>query len=478
VKINTALTLVSTSQVAVQKKLLKYAKERRDGTREGSMITVESVESLSRGEKEMWRNIRKDLEDIGISVEAFNANKGFILRWLQEALQSDVMEERSDGTQNVLENAPDSDGGSPVQPQDEGQECSSDASQCLDETGSRSTESPMRKDTEPSSPRGGTSSIATTLVTWLLRRYNQGFIAACDCSDLKSAEKLLKKGADINTQYHNQSALYRAAMRGDEGVVKWLFENKIGYKYAPEDYIYEPLVVAAKFGFTDVARIILSHVNVAEFSCRGQWHAALYEAVVCGKVETVNLLLDRGADVEAVLKAPSLSAGASLGSTPNKTLLQLAAAHGHVAVTNCLLDHGAKTHGRVADGKLAFSIAIEEGHFMVAKALLERTLDIDTKSASQNDIPEPTNNWLALRWLKDRGWIPNIGDSRILLGIIKNGDDETAYLLIEHGASIDFTDKLLSEAFEYGCHRALKLMLKKWRPDKVLSLQFLSSAGA
>jgi len=113
VKINTALTLVSTSQIAVQKKLLKYAKECRDGIRAGSMITVESVESLSRGEKEMWRNIRKDLEHIGISVEAFDANKGFILRWLQEALQSGVMGERGErgeDAQNVIGNARDSDG--------------------------------------------------------------------------------------------------------------------------------------------------------------------------------------------------------------------------------------------------------------------------------------------------------------------------------------------------------------------------------
>jgi len=240
----------------------------------------------------------------------------------------------------------------------------------------------------------------------------------------------------------------------------------------------EPLVVAAKLGLTDVARIILSDVSVMEFSCRGQWHAALYEAVVCGKVEIVNLLLDHGADVEAVLKAPSLSSFASSSClTSNKTLLHLAAARGHVAVTKCLLDHGAKTHWRASDGKLAFSIAMEAGYFMVAKALLERTLAIGTKSAPQNDIPESASNWLALRWLLDHGWKPNLylGYPRVLLGIIKNGDDETACLLIENEAIIPFTKNLLTEAFDYGCHRALKLMLEKWRPNDVLSLQFLSS---
>ena len=41
----------------------------------------------------MWREIRKKPESIGISVAAFNANKGFILEWFQDALESGAFDE-------------------------------------------------------------------------------------------------------------------------------------------------------------------------------------------------------------------------------------------------------------------------------------------------------------------------------------------------------------------------------------------------
>ncbi|PMD66949.1 uncharacterized protein K444DRAFT_623197 [Hyaloscypha bicolor E] len=50
-------------------------------------MSVATVESLTFDEKQ-WRTIRKGLEDIGISVAAFDANKAFIMEWFQHALDS------------------------------------------------------------------------------------------------------------------------------------------------------------------------------------------------------------------------------------------------------------------------------------------------------------------------------------------------------------------------------------------------------
>ena len=52
------------------------------------------MESLSKEDRSIWRAIRKDLEDIGISVGAFEANRDFILRWLSHAIETGAFEER------------------------------------------------------------------------------------------------------------------------------------------------------------------------------------------------------------------------------------------------------------------------------------------------------------------------------------------------------------------------------------------------
>ena len=65
------------SQVAITQKLNQFLKEFEDGTREDSIITNQSFESLSTDEKQIWHTIRKELEDIGITVAAFDAWLGF-----------------------------------------------------------------------------------------------------------------------------------------------------------------------------------------------------------------------------------------------------------------------------------------------------------------------------------------------------------------------------------------------------------------
>ena len=37
-------------------------------------------------DKQLWYTIRKDLEDIGITVAAFDANKDFIFEWFRNAV--------------------------------------------------------------------------------------------------------------------------------------------------------------------------------------------------------------------------------------------------------------------------------------------------------------------------------------------------------------------------------------------------------
>ena len=72
-----------------------FLREFRDGKREGSIISTQTVDSLSMDERQAWRAIRKELEDIGVSIAAFDANKDFIVNWLKTAIVTGAFEEEA-----------------------------------------------------------------------------------------------------------------------------------------------------------------------------------------------------------------------------------------------------------------------------------------------------------------------------------------------------------------------------------------------
>lgn len=69
-------------------------KEFQDGKHEGSILSIATVDSLAQDERETWRAIRKELEDIGISIAAFDANKDFIMGWFQKAVSAGAFDEQ------------------------------------------------------------------------------------------------------------------------------------------------------------------------------------------------------------------------------------------------------------------------------------------------------------------------------------------------------------------------------------------------
>jgi hypothetical protein len=85
----------STSQIRVEKKLEQFLQEFRDGKRQGSVMSNQTLDSLSIDEKQIWRTIRKELEDIGITVTAFKTNKAFIFEWFTNAVANGAFEEQS-----------------------------------------------------------------------------------------------------------------------------------------------------------------------------------------------------------------------------------------------------------------------------------------------------------------------------------------------------------------------------------------------
>ncbi|PGH33792.1 hypothetical protein GX50_03361 [[Emmonsia] crescens] len=81
-------TFVSISQFTVQQKLDRYLSMQKNGNRESSLVSEQTTDSLSSNDKLTWRSIRKELAEIGITVAAFDANRGLILNWFAEAVES------------------------------------------------------------------------------------------------------------------------------------------------------------------------------------------------------------------------------------------------------------------------------------------------------------------------------------------------------------------------------------------------------
>jgi hypothetical protein len=82
------------SQANVEKKLDNFLREFREGKRQDSLISVQTSDSLGKDEREIWRKIRKELKEIGITVAAFDANKDFIFEWFGKAVASGAFEEQ------------------------------------------------------------------------------------------------------------------------------------------------------------------------------------------------------------------------------------------------------------------------------------------------------------------------------------------------------------------------------------------------
>ena len=66
------------------------------------------MDSQSTEDRLTWRAIRKDLEHIGISVTAFEANRDFVLGWLSHAVETGAFEEKhsADSEKNSIPNSP------------------------------------------------------------------------------------------------------------------------------------------------------------------------------------------------------------------------------------------------------------------------------------------------------------------------------------------------------------------------------------
>ena len=165
-------------------------------------------------------------------------------------------------------------------------------------------------------------------------------------------EILLSAGAELD--------LFEAAAAGRADRARELLAREPGAARAFSPDGFTPLHYAAFFGFAEIAELLLqagAEVNAVSRNAMGV--EPLHSAAAAGQRGIVKLLLERGASVNA------RQAG---GYTP----LHSAANLGDLEMARLLLDHGADPAARNEDGQTPFNLAQARGFAPVAELLRPR----------------------------------------------------------------------------------------------------------
>ena len=81
------------SHTKLEKKLNLLIQEIRSGQRESSVVSIQTIDSITRNDTETWEALQRDLEDVGISPTVIRAKRDFIVEWFKVAVAAGQLEE-------------------------------------------------------------------------------------------------------------------------------------------------------------------------------------------------------------------------------------------------------------------------------------------------------------------------------------------------------------------------------------------------
>lgn len=337
--------------------LQKFLSDDESRSKAKTIVSGHSTLSDDRGS---WRQLRKELQDAGISPKSFSENLDLIIAIFQKSFVADMPDLETvtsymiDGPEEFFNSQSDMSRASIVSNTNESTSSiwDMDVLRRLDVLGGSDHQ------------RVDPASITAT----------NDLIPCAKKGDLRAVIQMIDGGCDVNAlNEFGDSALSLAAAEGHRDIVLALFSK--GAKVGTMNQNREgALVQAARAGHIEVLNILMAHVEPIDDY---QYHMALGAAAEKGHTDVVRLLLDRGVDPN------HLDADDEDANTP----LFKAAGNGHDKIIRVLLDHGAKPNTLNFWSESAMFAACRSKEEKSARLLLKFGASLDRKAESIADYP-------------------------------------------------------------------------------------------
>ena len=205
---------------------------------------------------------------------------------------------------------------------------------------------------------------------------------------------LLRHGASMsNEDAKGDTPLHLAAWAGHVEALSVLLAHGVDVDWLSGRDGYSPLWCAISAHHIDAARLLLKHgARVSLRSTSGGGLLPLHQAAVTGQSAMCELLLERGAQIDAVddNDSTALHYAAAAGALATVQVLlksranvkarqaqgltpaHWAAHKGHADVLALLLDHGTPVNVTAEDGATPLHLAANRGHLPAVRLLLEK----------------------------------------------------------------------------------------------------------
>ncbi|RYC56572.1 hypothetical protein CHU98_g9638 [Xylaria longipes] len=198
---------------------------------------------------------------------------------------------------------------------------------------------------------------------------------ACSRDSETVVEYLLNINVNLDVVDGNRrSALHYAAASGDEGIIQLLLERDANIDYK-DAYGLSPLVWAAIRGHTTTVQVLAQDGVDLDVHVNRHYQMPLFLAAKKGYRDVIELLLEKGADVNFKNLLLEKGADVILKNQYSNTPLSIAIIRRHAIIVQLLLEKGAKVNLEDMDDDLYFFAAAEYGYTNVLRQLLERNSD-------------------------------------------------------------------------------------------------------
>lgn len=253
--------------------------------------------------------------------------------------------------------------------------------------------------------------------------------------------KLVAPDSSYLGQWADKPPISFASYWGLTKVVEYLINNGAGFAdtdttktHVCLDHAFQ---VASAGGHDEIVQLLLD--RGADVNSKRDY--ALIHASIRGHDTTVQMLLDNGANIQA----------------GRGNLLRSASFFGRDTVIQVLLDGGADVN---AGDSAALIMASQEGHETIVQLLLDRGANVNAQDGAALRFAAECGQYSAVQLLLDAGADANAGNGDALVKASKRGCEPIVQLLINEGADVNAQDDAaLRRASKNGAHSVVQLLL-------------------